>query len=391
MFYRCAHTNYTFRHGVRIMKKLSGFLSAVVFVFVAVGLANAWTQLNDGGVHNIDYIISDDVWVDFGVSGMGTTVNFLSGGGVASGYELQGHEDCLINIVGGTIGNDFHLYNRSQSSISSGSVADELYCYDNSQMVVYGGYLSDLRSYDNSQMTVSGGDIAYLRSYNNSQVTVSDGDIYRLYTYDNSQITMSGGIIDDIIFLAQSGILTVHGSDFHVDGTPTGYGELTSILGGSYNDEPSRTLSGTLASGEAINNVFYIGYSAKIILAPIPTPPIANAGQDQIIFSEIVLNASQSSDPGGTIEFYEWYIQHRDNSAYNKTAEGMAPTITDLEPGFYDATLTVTDNDGETDTDVMMFSAIGCKGDFNGDGNVDGSDLAEFTANFGRTDCPSCD
>jgi len=29
-----------------------------------------------------------------------------------------------------------------------------------------------------------------------------------------------------------------------------------------------------------------------------------------------------------------------------------------------------------------------CKGDFDRDGDVDGSDLAIFAADFGRTDCP---
>ena len=29
-----------------------------------------------------------------------------------------------------------------------------------------------------------------------------------------------------------------------------------------------------------------------------------------------------------------------------------------------------------------------CEGDFDGDGDVDGSDLAVFAADFGRTDCP---
>ena len=34
-------------------------------------------------------------------------------------------------------------------------------------------------------------------------------------------------------------------------------------------------------------------------------------------------------------------------------------------------------------------SIIGCEGDFDGDGDVDGSDLATFAADFGRTDCNS--
>ena len=56
------------------------------------------------------------------------------------------------------------------------------------------------------------------------------------------------------------------------------------------------------------------------------------------------------------------------------------------------------DNDGDVDgTDLVAFSAdFGridcdiapvCKGDFNGDNDVDGSDLVLFSADFGRADC----
>lgn len=132
------------------------------------------------------------------------------------------------------------------------------------------------------------------------------------------------------------------------------------------------------------------GTITAISLHSIPQPPVADAGTDQIIFDEILLDASRSDDSDGTISLFDWQLQHRENSAYNKTAEGINPTVSDLNPGFYDVTLTVTDNDGESDTDVMMFGAIGCKGDFNSDGDVDGSDLAEFAVNFGRTNCPAC-
>jgi hypothetical protein len=45
--------------------------------------------------------------------------------------------------------------------------------------------------------------------------------------------------------------------------------------------------------------------------------------------------------------------------------------------------------DGETIVDMgaYEFDDI-CEGDFDGDGDVDGSDLAVFAADFGRTDCP---
>ena len=76
-----------------------------------------------------------------------------------------------------------------------------------------------------------------------------------------------------IVFSLISGVISIHGSDFAVDGVPFGYGELTSILGGSPWDEPNRNLTGTLASGEPINNGFYIGYDAKIVLVPAPAFP----------------------------------------------------------------------------------------------------------------------
>jgi hypothetical protein len=57
------------------------------------------------------------------------------------------------------------------------------------------------------------------------------------------------------------------------------------------------------------------------------------------------------------------------------------------------------DGDGDVDgTDLAVFAAdfgrtncgipTTCPGDFNNDGDVDGSDLAIFAADFGRTDCP---
>ena len=46
--------------------------------------------------------------------------------------------------------------------------------------------------------------------------------------------------------------------------------------------------------------------------------------------------------------------------------------------GFYDVNLIVEDDEGRTDTDQMLFSATGPKGDFDFDGDVDGYDLSVF-------------
>ena len=49
--------------------------------------------------------------------------------------------------------------------------------------------------------------------------------------------------------------------------------------------------------------------------------------------------------------------------------------------------------DESNNTDSIEVDSIKCPGDFDNDGDVDGSDLAVFAADFGRTDCsigPEC-
>jgi hypothetical protein len=67
---------------------------------------------------------------------------------------------------------------------------------------------------------------------------------------------------------------------------------------------------------------------------------------------------------------------------------GAVPPINDCSGDF--------NNDGDVDgSDLATFAedfgrtdcAGDCEGDFNGDNDVDGSDLATFATDFGRTDC----
>ena len=117
--------------------------------------------------------------------------------------------------------------------------------------------------------------------------------------------------------------------------------------------------------------------------------PAADAGKDQIMYDSVTLDGSGSFDEnGGYIASWEWALIHQTNPEFDRTASGEIVAVEDLAPGFYNVTLTVTDNDDLSGTDDMTLAAIGCKGDFDADGVVDGTDLAEFAENFGRTDCP---
>jgi hypothetical protein len=156
--------------------------------------------------------------------------------------------------------------------------------------------------------------------------------------------------------MCAGGQLTIYGSNFNYP-----YGMLA--LGRT--TEPA--LTGTLASGESFSNVVGSGHNDHyhdgiiILSPPVPestTPPIANAGSDQTAMdtdnsgSELVtLNGSGSTDSDGNIVIYVWSEQG------NQIATGVNPSVL-LTVGTHIISLTVTDNDGLTDTDTVTITII---------------------------------
>jgi len=87
--------------------------------------------------------------------------------------------------------------------------------------------------------------------------------------------------------------------------------------------------------------------------------PIANAGPDQTITDsdnngseQANLDGSSSLDPDGTIDSYVW------SEGGNQIATSDSPEVT-LSVGVHTITLTVTDNDGLTDTDTVVITVEG--------------------------------
>ena len=286
-------------------------LVAAAVLFVSVSPVMAVIEFNGGLTHDIDYEINDDVWVDCLSPGMGTTLNMLEGGSIPFDYRLEGFEDSIINVLGGSIytlliANDstqvtvsggvvgerpsrsgLFAYDSSQVTVTGGEI-DQLDASGTSQVAVSGGVIEDIHPSFSSQVTVTGGAIGRLDAWGSSQATVSGGAIEKIYARDagrvavtggivdhyvvsgNSQITISGGLLTEYFRLQDNAVLTMDGSDFAVDGTPVGYIELATILGGWFLDEPHRRLTGTLLNGDSLDSDFQIGHSAKIILVPEP-------------------------------------------------------------------------------------------------------------------------
>lgn len=69
----------------------------------------------------------------------------------------------------------------------------------------------------------------------------------------------------------------------------------------------------------------------------------------------IVLDGSASFDPDGTIVLYEWYLKGV------LVATGIKPTIRP-KAGTHVITLMVTDNEGATDTDEVIYIVVRDKG-----------------------------
>ena len=104
-------------------------------------------------------------------------------------------------------------------------------------------------------------------------------------------------------------------------------------------------------------------FSGDNVLATL-LKAVANAGDPQVIFDEVTLDGSQSQgSDGGPIVSHQWHLEHWNDPAHNRDVEGEKPTIRGLAPGFYQATLTVTDEQGCTGISGTLVAAAGpCKG-----------------------------
>ncbi|WP_225334064.1 PKD domain-containing protein [Halomicrobium urmianum] len=85
-------------------------------------------------------------------------------------------------------------------------------------------------------------------------------------------------------------------------------------------------------------------------------PPEAAAGLDQTVVegATVYLDAGGSRDPDGNLTTYEWEITGPNGSAVAPNASGEQTQFTPGGPGEYEVTLTVTDDDGASRSDVAF-------------------------------------
>jgi hypothetical protein len=103
--------------------------------------------------------------------------------------------------------------------------------------------------------------------------------------------------------------------------------------------------------------------TVQVTVNPAPPPPnkppVANAGEDRTIELNpntfLVLDGSGSTDEDGTIVAYKW--KQIAGPVAKIVADGLAQTpVTGLQEGVYEFLLTVTDNDGATDSRKVVIT-----------------------------------
>jgi len=183
--------------------------------------------------------------------------------------------------------------------------------------------------------------------------------------------------VDEIIYIASGNMLYAFNS--------IGTIRWTYVFGKyiTYDDisSPIIDTNGTLYIGVK-NNFFAINVSSKgIANSPWPVfchdlrhtshanivsyAPVANTGGSKIVFDKVTLDGTSSYDSDGEIISYQWELRHIDNQEYNKNSSNAQPTFLDIEKGYYHITLTVTDNDGLTDSDKSILAVAGKYTQFN--------------------------
>jgi hypothetical protein len=198
--------------------------------------------------------------------GQATEVLLTDGGSVGS-LGMGVYDSSIITINGGTT---VYVGARESSTVTmtGGSAEWAMGAGDSATLTMSGGSVGYLTAGGASTVTLSGGTVKDdLKASGNSVLTMTGGTVWGGLSADQSAtVTMSGGTVG-LDLEAWSGSITILGRDFEVDGVPARYLVLPAQTG---------TLSGTLASGDPINNVFYHGgigdYGGLIFLEYAPEP-----------------------------------------------------------------------------------------------------------------------
>jgi hypothetical protein len=128
---------------------------------------------------------------------------------------------------------------------------------------------------------------------------------------------------------------------------------VTNLVQGTYVFELTVKDSGNLSATDEVS----------VIVLPAPNQsPTANAGADRSFnlgtTAPLVLDGSQSSDPDGTIVFFQWKQAQGPSQATIVQPDKAMTGVTNLAAGVYVFELTVKDDKGAAATDTVTITVV---------------------------------
>jgi outer membrane protein assembly factor BamB len=195
----------------------------------------------------------------------------------------------------------------------------------------------------------------------------SDGTIY-VGSYDNKMYAINSNGTEKWHFttgrnvlsspaIGLDGIIYIGSKDYKLYAIyPNGTEKWNFITDNYVFSSPSIDFDGTIYIGSHNNNLFAIGNNV--------TPPLTEAGPNQTLSEgkTVQFNGSNSYDPDGTIEAYEWDFDSTDGLWWETgaPADAIGPTPIHIygDDGIYVATLRVTDNDNLSATDICNITVL---------------------------------
>jgi hypothetical protein len=202
------------------------------------------------------------------------TVQFSANPNLATyGARSWDHSQVLVNNQV----NETSANHDSTMTFGTGSLSNRHQGFNASTTIVLDGFLVALDLWDTAVLNVlggrAGGDYAIIRD--DSYVNVDGGRILfsggGLIVQDRARVDIHSGAanaVDDSLSVSSQGIVQLFGTDFLLDGTPIGPGDITALAGGATR---SGTLAGILESGDALEIDFTVQQAGVIRIVPEPT------------------------------------------------------------------------------------------------------------------------
>lgn len=239
----------------------------LLVLFINVMNVYATTWFDDGKVHDVNYVIADDVQIwDDELDNLPTIVNLFSEGYIQELCQVSLNSQ--LNMYEGTLNNGLSTHDYSQINISGGMIKKWVYSYDNSHVYFSGGETYQFESRDSSIGFISGGKINQpISAHNTSKLIISGGILNDdIRAYGDSMIYIYGGqkaSAHPISVLNKAKIVII-GSHFRINDEYYGFGEINVSSG---------RLTGKLKNEELIDVAFQIyTEEASILLVPeMPT------------------------------------------------------------------------------------------------------------------------